>query len=277
MIRSGAIMAVYLAVSIAAVTPCAAQQQPVVGIEEHLGAVIPLDTLEFKDENGRPVVLKSLFDRPVILTLVYYRCPGICTPLLNEVARAVGQCDLQPGKDYRLVTISFDPRETSDLARNKKANMIAEVKDKQVPPDAWRFLTGDPDNVRRITEAVGFRYAPDKNQVDYVHAATVMFLSDHGTIVRYLNGVLVNPVEMKMAVLDAAQGRPSSFMKQGSFLGEVQEFCFSTDPQGRGYVLRINNIILAITILFATAFVVFLLMKGRARRLAAQKAAGGQS
>ena len=85
----------------------------------------------------------------------------------------------------------------------------------------------------------------DKNQVDFVHAATVMFLSADGKIVRYLNGVLVNPVEMKMAVLDAARGRPSSFMKQGSFMGDVKDFCFATDPQGRGYVLRINNIILA--------------------------------
>ncbi len=276
-VRSGWTMAMCLAVLTAAAIPCAAQQQPQVGIEEHLGRVVPLDTLQFKDENGQLVTLRSLFDRPIVLTLVYFRCPGICTPLLNELARAIGECDLQPGKDYRAITISFDPTETPDLARHKKTNMIAEVKGKDVPPDAWRFLTGDPENIRRITDAVGFRYIKDRNQVDYVHSATVMFLAADGKIARYLNGVQVNPVEMKMAVLDAAQGRARSFMERQAFMGQVKEFCFASDPQGLGYVLRINNIILLATLGLAGVFVAFLVVKGRARRLSAQGRPGGDA
>ncbi len=254
-----------------------AQSAAEVGIDEHLGAVLPLDTLQFLDEDGQAVTLNSLFDRPVVLTLVYFRCPGICTPLLNELARAMGECDLQPGKDYRAVTISFDPTETPDLAERKKTNMIAEVKGKEVPPDAWRFMTGDADNIRRITEAVGFRYTKDRNQVDYLHSATVVFLSADGKIVRYLNGVQVSPVEMKMAVLDATQGRVRSFMGRQAFMGQVKDFCFVSDPQGRGYVLRINNIILLATALLGAVFVTFLVVKGRARRLSAQARPGGDA
>ena len=102
----------------------AAQQPPRVGVEEHLGEVIPVKSFSFIDEQGEPIALQDLFDRPIVLTLVYFRCPGICTPLLQELVRNVDHCDLTPGEDYRLITISFDPSETADLAKLKKANML---------------------------------------------------------------------------------------------------------------------------------------------------------
>ena len=139
-----------------------------IGVEERLGEQVPLDELSFVDEDGQTIALKDLFDRPVVLTLVYFRCPGICTPLLNELAKVADNCELAPGEDYRLVTISFDPREKAKLAKLKKANMLKQLKKKQVPSDGWRFLTGDAENIRRITEAVGFRYAPDKNSADFL-------------------------------------------------------------------------------------------------------------
>lgn len=275
MVRSFPIAAVCLMLILGPPLPCRAQSPSGVGIEEHLGSVLPLDSLHFRDEDGRPVTLRSLFDRPIVLTLVYFRCPGICTPLLNELARGMSECDLEPGKDYRAITISFDPGETPDLAKRKQTNMIAEVKNRTVSTDAWRFLTGDAENIRRITEAVGFRYTRDRNQVDFVHAATVVFLSPRGEIVRYLNGVVVNPVEMKMAVLDAAKGRPRSFMERAFFMGEIKGFCFVSDPQGRGYMLRINNIILLATGLLAAVFVVYLVVKGRARKAPTASDPGG--
>jgi protein SCO1 len=277
MSRLISITAICLTMVLGRASLCMAQSPAEVGIDERLGAVLPLNTLQFRDEDGRAITLGSLFDRPVVLTLVYFRCPGICTPLLNELARAMGECNLQPGKDYRAITISFDPTETPDLAKRKKTNMIAEVKGKEVPPDAWRFLTGDADNIRRITDAVGFRYTKDRNQVDYVHGATVVFVSAEGKIVRYLNGVQVSPVEMKMALLDAAAGRSQSFMERQSFMGQVKGFCFASDPQGRGYVLRINNIILLATLLLTAAFVAFLVVKGRARRLSDVPQTGGDA
>ncbi len=247
---------------------CLAQEPVEVGIEEHLGQYIPLDELSFIDEDGKPIVLKELFDKPVVLTLVYYRCPGICTPLLQELVRVADNCDLTPGDDYRLVTISFDPREDATLAKTKKANMIAELKNKQVGPDDWRFLTGDEENIRRITEIVGFRYIPDANMTDFIHAATVIFVSSDGMIARYLNGTQFNPADLKLAVIDASQGRARSFMQR------IQRLCYSYDPKGQAYVLQVNRIILGVTMLFVAAFGAFLLFRSSSRKVAKPQATG---
>jgi protein SCO1/2 len=239
---------------------CKAQESPRVGIDEHLGERIPLENLDFTDENGQPIALRSLFDKPVVLTLVYYRCPGICTPLLQELADVANKCEMEPGEDYRMVTISFEPNETAELARNKQANMIATLTNKQVSTDDWRFLTGDAENIQRITEAVGFLYTPDENKVDYVHAATVMFISTEGKIARYLNGTQFNPADFKMAVIDATEGRARSFMQK------IQQICYAYDPEGRAYVLKVNRLILGATLLFVAGFGAFLLFRGLGRK-----------
>jgi protein SCO1/2 len=233
---------------------------PKIGIEEHLDRVLPLDELTFTGEDGQKVVLRDLFDLPVVLTLVYFRCPGICTPLLNEVARMVDLSDLEPGKDYRLVTISFEPAETPDLARHKRDNLLATMKHRKLSPDAWRFLTGDQQNIRRITEDVGFYYVRDKNQVDYVHAAAVTFVSPKGKISRYLTGVQFNPPDFKMAVLDASAGRSRSFMEK------MQQLCYTYDPDSRSYVLQINRIILGVTVLMVITFALVLVFKSRRKQ-----------
>ena len=239
---------------------CPAQDLSKVGIVEHLGEMLPLDQLKFNDEDGNPVVLKDLFDRPVILTLVYYRCPGICTPLLQELVKNIDNCDLVPGVDYKIITISFDPAESHELAKPKKANMIGELKKKTMPPDAWRFLTGDEENIRKITEAMGFLYTRDRNNADFVHAATLMFISPDGKIARYLNGTEFNPADIKMAVIDAAQGNARSFMQK------IQRLCYTYDPEGRAYVLKINRIILGVTLAFAVVFGGFLVFMNPRRK-----------
>ena len=248
-------------VALAAATVCLGQEpepQPQqIGVEEKLGEKLDLASYTFSDEDGQPVALKDLFDRPIVLTLVYYRCPGICTPLLQELTRVADLCELNPGEDYRILTVSFDPTETADLARLKKANMIAELKSKQVPPDGWRFFTGDADNIKRLTEAVGFHYIPDMNKVDFVHTATVIFLSPDGMIARYLNGTEFNPSDLKLAVIDASEGRARSFMQK------IERLCYSYDPDGRAYVLQVNRLILAVTVLFVLVFGAFLTLKRR--------------
>lgn len=242
--------------TIFAAASVAAAQAPIkVGIQERLGETVDLETFTFVDEEGNPVVLKELFDRPVVLTLVYFRCPSICTPLLQELSRNVNNSDLTPGEDYRLVTISFDPTETPDLAKVKKTNFLATLDKKQVSPDDWRWLTGDEQTIKRITEAVGFHYIKDPNKVDYIHAATVIFLSSEGKIVRYLNGIQFNPADLKMAVIDASEGRARSFMRR------VQALCYAYDPVSRGYVLQLNRIILGLTVVFVMGFGGFLLLR----------------
>jgi protein SCO1/2 len=222
-------------------------------VVEKLGATIPLD-LTFNDELGRPVTLRALFDKPTILTLVYLRCPNICSPLLHELARVVDAGELRPGPDYRLVTVSFDPRETPELARTARDNLLASLQ-RPIPPDAWRFLTGDPNTINQLAAAVGFQFKRD--QEDYVHPTVVMFLARDGKIVRYLFGLELLPANLKMALIDASQGRPRSFMHQ------IQRLCFTYDPARNTYIFKINRLILAATALFVIFFLLFLLLRRR--------------
>jgi protein SCO1/2 len=226
-----------------------------VGVEEKLGEVIPLD-LAFKDEAGNPVTLGEFITKPTVLTLVYFRCPSICSPLMHEVAATVDKLDQVPGIDFNLLTVSFDDREGPDLARIAKANLLDEM-EKKIDPGSWRFLTGDAENIAPLTDSVGFRFKRDKE--DYLHPATVIFLSPEGKIVRYLGGLKLLPADMKMAIIDAAEGTPRSIMQK------IQRLCFSFDPEGRTYVLQVNRIVLFATLFLLGVFLVFLLVKGRVK------------
>ncbi len=249
--------------------PARGQDGPRPGVEERLGRTVPLDELTFTDEQGRQVRLSELVDRPIVLTLVYFRCPGICTPLLNELTKVADECDLKPGEDYRMITVSFDPKDTAELAAGKKKNMLELFKRHQVPPDGWRFLVGDQENITRLTGEVGFGYVPDTNKVDFVHPATLILLSPQGKIVRYLGGSSADgsswqfgAVDLKMAVIDASQGRPVATIHR------VARLCFSYDPASQRYVLNVNRIILGVAALVAAVFVVYLLRQGRRRKQA---------
>jgi protein SCO1/2 len=222
-------------------------------IEEKLGETIPLD-LTFTDMAGNPVALESLFDRPTVLTLVYYRCPNICSPLLRGLATAVDQCDLKVGEDYDLLTISFDQREGPELSKIAHGTIL-QAMDTKIPPGNWRFMTGDSENIKKITEAVGFYYVPEKE--DFDHPTVVMFLTKEGKIVRYLNGLTFLPVDMKMAILDATEGRVSNVMQK------LQRLCFSYDAEERSYVLQVNRLILYGTLFLVALFGLYLFVRGR--------------
>ncbi len=221
-----------------------------VGIDEKLGETIPLD-LTFSNEEGEPVNLGALITKPTVLTLVYLRCPSICSPLMHEVAATVDELDLTAGVDYDLITVSFDEKESSELVGTAKKNLLDAMKTK-IPPESWRFLTGDAENIARLTDSVGFRFRRDKQ--DFIHAGTVIFLSEEGKIVRYLPGLEILPANMKMAVLDAAQGTPRSFMQQ------IQRLCYSYDSEGKTYVFKVNRIVLVVTFLGLGVFLVYLLL-----------------
>jgi len=207
-------------------------QKKDIGIDEKLGETIPLD-LSFLDEYGQPVRLKELFTKPTIFMVVYYRCTGLCSPLMNGVADVVDNMDLQPGKDYNIVTISFDPSETYLMASEKKKNYFDEMK-KRIPDASWHFLVGDSASDAKITDAIGFRYIKQGN--DYIHSTAIVAVSPQGKIARYLYGVDFNPFDVKLALIEASEGRT------GPTISKLVKLCYSYDPEGRKYVLNITRI-----------------------------------
>jgi protein SCO1/2 len=258
---------VFLALTLAwaAVLPQAAQAAPAspapqaapaltgadVGIDEKLGTRVPLD-LTLTDENGKPVTLGSLVDKPTVLTLNYFSCAGICTPQLNGVADVLGQIKAQPGLDFQVLTVSFDPRDSAEIAQQKQANYLKEVH-RPIAPAAWRFLTGPAPATKALCDAVGFRFKAQGDQ--FIHAGALMLLSPKGTITRYIYGTAYQPADLQMAVIEAARGETRPTVNQWL------QFCFSYDPEGRAYVFSVTKAAAAATLLLAGAFAAFLLFR----------------
>lgn len=209
-----------------------AQESDDVGIEEKLGQFVP-DSLIFKDEQGTSVNLKSLITKPTILSFVYYRCPGICNPLLSGLVDVLDKVRLEPGKDFNVLTISFDETDTSVTGSEKKKNYMAGFS-RNFPENSWRFLTGDKANIAALTSATGFKFKKQGN--DFLHTGVIMFLSPDGKIVRYIYGITFLPFDVKMALTEAAEGRI------GSTVSRVLLYCFSYDPDGRKYVFNITRV-----------------------------------
>lgn len=223
-----------------------------VGIDEKLGQKVQGD-ISLIDETGRPVKLSELTDgKPVILTLVYYRCPGICSPLLTELTHVVDKLDLVIGKEYKIITVSFNTSEDYIMASEKKKNYFGLMKIKKPLDSDWRFLTADSVNVARITDAVGFRYIREGN--DFVHAGALTMLSPDLKITRYLYDTDFLPFDVKMALMEASEG------KIGSPISKIAKLCYSYDAEGRKYVLNVTRIagggILFLVAVFAVILVV---------------------
>jgi protein SCO1/2 len=238
---------------------------PKVGIEENLGAVIPKDMV-FNDEDGNPVQLDSLFKRPTILTLVYLRCPGICNKLMRALGELLdGMEEFRPGRDYDVITISFDAREGPEFAKLAKTNFLADMKH-EVDPAGWRFLTGDVTTIRRLCELVGFYYKLDDTGEHYVHAGSVMFFTKDAKLVRYMGGLdsynyergvsrIMSPFDFRMALNDATTGTERSVMQR------FQQICFAYDPESGTYTLMWNRIILGVTLLIVGIFALVLYVR----------------
>jgi protein SCO1/2 len=215
-----------------------------IGIIEHLGDTIPLD-LTFQNENDSTVVLKDLVNKPTIFTFVYFDCPGICSPLLDGVSDVIEKTELELGKDYQVITISFNYMDNPEKAKVKKKNFLR--KHSQKHQGDWMYLTGDSANIYKAVNAVGFKFK--RAGFDYIHAAAIMVVSPKGVITRYLYGVTFLPLDMKMAIVESQKGlsRPT--------INRVLEFCYAYDPAGRRYVLDVlkitGSIILFIVVLFA--------------------------
>ncbi len=229
-----------------------------VGIDEKLGQQVPLN-LQLVDESGENVSLKQLIDKPTVLTLNYFRCTGICTPMLNNLARTLNTIDLEPGKDFQVLTVSFDSRDTPQIAAGKRVNYLKLMK-RPFPPAAWRFLTGNEASTKALADAVGFQLK--KQGEDFVHPGAILVLSSDGRVTRYMYGITFLPSDLQMAVSEASKGliRPT--------ISKALAFCYSYDPEGRRYVFNITRVIGSAIVLSACVFLVILLSKGRGRRSA---------
>jgi len=184
---------------------------------------VPLD-LVFRDETGRPVPLRSLFrGRAVVLSLVYYQCPMLCTLTLNGLASALSVLTFDVGKDFDVVTVSFEPKETPELAAAKKAVYLRRYR-RPGAAAGWHFLTGDATQIRRLTDAVGFKYAWDERTKQYAHASGVMVLTPDARLARYLYGVEYAPKDLRFAIVEASQGRILSPVDR------LLLYCYHYDP-----------------------------------------------
>ncbi len=226
-----------------------------IGIVEKLDQMIPMDAM-LVDEHGDTVIIGDLIDKPTILNFVYFRCPGICSPLMDGLADVIDGTDLVLGKDYQALTISFDAREATFLATRKKNNYLNLMEKKEEAEQGWLFFTSDSANIARLTEATGFRFKPTGN--DFIHAATLIIVDPNGKISRYMNGIYFLPFELKMSIIDAAEG------KSGPTINRVLQYCYSFDPEGQKYVLNITKVSATLIIFFALVlFLVLLFFRKR--------------
>jgi protein SCO1 len=226
-----------------------------IGVIEHLGENIPLD-LSFFNEKNQKVVLRDLVNKPTVFTFVYFDCPGLCSPLLDGVSDVIEKSDLELGKDYQVITISFNYNDTPERAREKKVNFLR--KHSKAHAFAWMFLTGDSANIYKMVNQVGFKFKRAGN--DFIHPACIMVTSPSGKITRYLYGVHFLPIDFKMAIIEAQKGlaRPT--------INRVMEYCFSYDPQGKKYTLAITKISATLIIFFALVFLSILLVMTSKKR-----------
>jgi protein SCO1/2 len=209
-----------------------------VGFDQRLDEQVPLD-LPFRDEAGRAVRLGDYFgDRPVILVLAYFKCPMLCTEVLNGLVRALLDVPLRPGRDFEILTVSFDPREPPELAAAKKKTYV-ERYGRPGAEEGWHFLTGDQDAIDRLTRAVGFRYSYDPRNDQFAHASGILVLTPGGRISRYFYDVKFSPRDLRLGLVEASNHRI------GSPVDRVLLYCFHYDPAEGKYGPAVMNLVRA--------------------------------
>ncbi len=238
--------------------PAMAQlNEDAIEFDEHLGEIVPGDIVLI-DQDGHEVLFADLVDKPTLMSMVYFECPGICTPLLNEVADILGKSRLDPVKQpFQLVSVSFEPKDTSEMAKTKAENYLKLV-GRPLPPETWRFYTADQENIDKLTAALGFKYK--RAGKEYTHPGGLSILSPERKIVRYLYGLSFLPFDFEMGVYEAASGtvRPTT--------ARLLQFCFSYDPEGRTYVFNLARVVAVVMLTSVAFFIAFLIYSTRTRR-----------
>jgi len=252
-------------------SPPANQRPPglqFVGIEQHLNAEVP-GNLEFRDELGNTVKLGDYFGhrRPVILNLGYYQCPMLCSELLEGLVGSMKVLTLQLGRDFDVVTLSFDPRETTDMAAAKKRDIMKRY-GRANAANGWHFLTGRADQIKILTDAVGFQYQFDPKTGQYAHATAIVLLTPDRHVAEYFYGVEFSPRDLRLGLVQASQG------KIGNLTDFVLLYCYHYDPRVGKYGAVIGNVLkiggIATTLILGT----FVFVMYRADRSAAHRGLG---
>jgi protein SCO1/2 len=222
-----------------------------VNIEQRLNQQVPLE-LVFRDEFGRSLPLSTYFsgNKPVLLALVYYNCPMLCTLILNGVESSLKAVSLDPGRDFEVVAVSFDPRDTPEIAARKKANLLQRYR-RPNTANGWHFLTGDESSIKALTEAVGYQYKFDPATGQFAHASAIMILTPQGKLSRYFYGVEYAPRDVRLGLVEASQN------KIGTPVDQILLFCYHYDPgSGKYGAIAMNMVRLggATFVLICSAF-----------------------
>ena len=254
------------AVAAVAILTCGADAQPLnpqwpdkIGLDQNLNAQIPLD-LSFTDEKGRTVAIGDfLGERPALLTLVYYECPMLCTQILNGLTRSLRVLSFDVGKEFDVITVSIDPGETPSLAAAKKAEYVKRYS-RASADRGWHFLTGSEDQIKRLAQAVGFRYQYDPETGLYLHASGIMVLTPEGKLARYFYGIDYAPKDVRLGLIEASQN------KIGSAVDQLLLLCYQYDPSTGKYGLVIMNSLRVaggLTVVTMVGFIVLMLRRER--------------
>lgn len=228
-------------------------EAPGVGLDERLGAKIPLD-LVFRDEAGRQLRLAELVTGPTIILPVYYACTNVCNFLQDGLARVLPEIRLAPGTQYRVISVSFDETETPERAARSKKMYQAAMRGK-FPEGNWHFLTGDAESIKRLTSAAGYRF--QRKGRDFLHPVASFVVADDGMIVRYLYGTHFLPKDVTLALIEARQG------KVGTTISKVVSYCFSFDPDRKSYQFNLLRVSATVIIVCVLSFLTFLMVTGK--------------
>ena len=223
-----------------------------VSITERLGDTVPLQ-LRFNNEQGQAVQLKDLIKKPTILALIFFDCPGICPQLLSGVSEVIEKSDMTLGKEFQVISLSFNENDTPEQAAEKKKTYLRK---KSLPyAKDWIYLTGDSLSIHTLTNSVGYHFQREGNS--FLHPVAIIILSPEGKITRYLYGTYFLPFDLKMAIIEAQKGqaRPT--------INRVLEYCFSYDPEGRKYTLQVTKISATLIIFLSVVLFIYLMVRSR--------------
>ena len=227
-----------------------------VGLDEKLGDHLPLD-LTFNDENGQQVTLRELIDGPTLILPIYYKCPNVCNFLQAGVASVLEDVNRKPGEQYRVISLSFDETETTRNAQ-KASELYRGLAGETIPPEAWRFVTGNLENIHAFLDPSGYRFM--RQGVDFIHPVASFVINKEGKIIRYLHGVRPLPKDLTLAFYEAETG------KVGATIRKMVQYCFNYDPEQKTYVFNLLRVSATAIIATLGIFLAFLILGGKKKR-----------
>lgn len=255
----------------------AGQKPPIlnnVGLDQKLNNQVPLDA-QFRDERGNAVTLRQFMTgKPAILTLVYYRCPMLCTEVLNGVATGISSLKFDVGSDYQILTISIDPTETPAMAEAKKERYVQRYGRGGIAEQGWHFLTGEKANIDAVANAIGWRYAYDASIKQYAHPSAIVVLTNEGRIAQYFYGIEYEPKDLRLGLVEASQD------KIGTIVDRALLFCYHYDATQGRYTPAVIMIVRAggvLTVVSIVLMVLILIRKSKPGEAVGNGAASGRT